>query len=309
MTITFKTTFGPGLITKPVFETMYFPAGEAHVKLISENDRTDVGPLTQYARINTADGNELFQLAMWADAVKKREEKAILHIPYLPGARADHNEEAVFGALVYADFINNLHLDKVVVFDPHSYIMTDMIKNVEIISSTRLIRQHIVGHAERGAPQRYQGIIAPDKGAVDRDMMVSLATHLPLYRAEKVRNPDTGKLSGFTCEPLPDEGKFLVVDDICDGGGTFMGLAEAIAEHSGVGRERLGLYVSHGVFSGNAHNLWEYFSEIWTTDSLKTATNIDRPHFYDNPRARLRQYNELNVNIIKLDRTLNGYSS
>ena len=34
MSISFKTTFGPGYVAEPMFETMYFPAGESHVKLI-----------------------------------------------------------------------------------------------------------------------------------------------------------------------------------------------------------------------------------------------------------------------------------
>ena len=304
MSITFSTRFGPGFVAETMFEGMYFPAGEAHVKILADKERKDVGKLTQIARVNSADGNDLFQLAMWADACRNRGEKTILHLPYLPGARADHPEELVYGARIYADFINSMHIDEVIVFDPHSHRMPDLINNVKVIDSTRLVRQHIVGHADRGGPQRYQGIIAPDKGAIERAMHVALATHLPLYRAEKKRDPDTGKLSGFSCEELPEEGKFLVVDDICDGGGTFMGLAEAI----GVGRERLGLYVSHGVFSGAAYNLWKYYSEIWTTDSLDTAHNIDRPTFYNDTVARLQQYHHLSTNVIELNRTLNGYS-
>ncbi len=291
MTVTFETRFGGGYLAEPMFESMYFPAGEAHVKLIPEKERKDVGKLTQYARINNADGNDLMILQMWADAVHGRNEEAILEMPYLPGARADHPEEMIFGAAVYADIINRMDLEKVICFDPHSHRMPELINNLVELGPAALVRQHIVGHADRGGPQRYQGIIAPDKGAVERATFVALATHLPLFRAEKVRDPDTGKLSGFTCEPLPEEGKFLVVDDICDGGGTFMGLAEA----TGVGRERLGLYVSHGVFSGAAYNLFGYFDEIWTTDSLDTASKInDGPH---------------QVNIIELNRTLKGYSA
>lgn len=293
MTVTFETRFGGGFLAEPMFESMYFPAGEAHVKLIPEKERKDVGTLRQYARINNADGNDLMILQMWADAVHNRNEEAVLEMPYLPGARADHPEELIFGAAVYADIINQMNLEKVVVFDPHSHVMPDLINNVRVISPTRLIRQHIVGHADRKFPQRYQGIIAPDKGAVERATNVALATHLPLYKAEKVRNPDTGKLSGFACETLPEKGKFLVVDDICDGGGTFMGLAEA----TGLPKERLGLYVSHGVFSGYAYGLLDHFGEIWTTDSLDTCHNLDGV------------YPGQKINVIELNRTLKGYSS
>jgi ribose-phosphate pyrophosphokinase len=54
------------------------------------------------------------------------------------------------------------------------------------------------------------------------------------------------------------------VDDICDGGGTFLGLAEA----TGLPWSRVDLYVSHGVFSKNAlKNLSEKFEYVYTTNS------------------------------------------
>ncbi|MEV5068962.1 ribose-phosphate pyrophosphokinase [Microbacterium sp. LMI12-1-1.1] len=262
MSVRFSTLIGPGFTTTPTFESMYFPAGEAHIKIANENDGK--GPLTEVARVYGADGNDLFTLAMWADAARRRDALTVLQMPYLPGARADHFDFVPFGAEVYARFINGMGVDQVVVFDPHSGVMPGMLNNVIVLESTRLVRKHVVGHADRGGPQRYDGIIAPDKGAVTRAAMVAGACHLPLYRAEKRRDPDTGKLSGFTCEPLPETGRFLVVDDICDGGGTFMGLAQA----TGLPKERLGLYVSHGVFSGRAYALHEHFGEIWTTDSM-----------------------------------------
>jgi ribose-phosphate pyrophosphokinase len=244
---------------------MRFPAGEAHIKVA--NDNAGKGELTEVARIYGAGGDDLFMLAMWADAAFRRGARRVLQMPYLPGARADHFDFVPFGAGVYADFINSLRIDQVIVYDPHSPIMPGLLRNTTVIEPARLVRQHIVGRADRDSAQRYDGIIAPDKGAVSRAASIAEATHLPLYKASKHRDPDTGKLSGFTCEPLPQHGDFLVVDDICDGGGTFVGLAEA----TGLPRERLGLYVSHGVFSGRAGYLGEHYGEVWTTDSFAPA--------------------------------------
>ncbi|WP_406245833.1 phosphoribosyltransferase family protein [Microbacterium sp. M] len=284
MTVTLSTRIGPGYFTTPTFEAMQFPAGEAHIKVINENDRK--GPLTEIARVYGADGNDLMLLAMWADAAERRGARAILQMPYLPGARADHADFIPLGAEVYAQFINALHVDQVICFDPHSPAMPAMIEGVTVIDSTRLVREHVVGKRRDDRPQHYDGIIAPDKGAVERAQNVAIATHLPLYRAEKVRDQDTGKLSGFTCDPLPDEGRFLVVDDICDGGGTFAGLAKVIDKPG----RRLGLYVSHGVFSGAAADILPtWFSEIWTTDSFTAESTLGT-----------------RTNLIPLSRTLNG---
>lgn len=293
--IQFSTRRMTGEPLDPTFTSMFFPAGEAHVK--AETDPT-AESVVEIARVYGASGDDMFTLAMWADACHRRADarhrahpesepnRMVLLMPYLPGARADHAEFVPLGAQVYADFINALGADQVVCFDPHSPVMPEMIAGVTVIDSTRLIRSHIVGRADRDTrPQHYDGIIAPDKGAAVRARQVANACHLPLYQAGKTRNPDTGKLSGFTCEPLPDNGRFLVVDDICDGGGTFMGLAEA----TGLPKERLGLYVSHGVFSRNAIQLHSAYGEIWTTDSFTPADRVN-----------------IDAHVIPLNATLNG---
>ncbi|MGA1812247.1 ribose-phosphate pyrophosphokinase [Frondihabitans sp. 4ASC-45] len=262
MTVTFSTRIGPGYVTTPTFRAHTFWAGEQHIEVINDNDGK--GSLTEMARIDGADGNDLISLAMWADAAHQRNARTILVMPYLPGARQDHADALPFGAKVYADLINSMTLDQVICLDPHSPVMPSLIDNISVLTSEHIVRKNIVGRADSDtAAQRYQGIIAPDKGAVARATAVANACHIPVYLAEKHRDPVTRQLSGFSCEPLPETGRFLVVDDICDGGGTFMGLASA----TGLPAERLGLYVSHGVYTDRAAELVNYFGEIWTTNS------------------------------------------
>lgn len=264
MAVTLSTRIGPGYITTPTFSSMYFPAGEAHIKVA--NDNAGKGELTEVARVYGADANDLMTLAMWADASHRRGARTVIHMPYLPAARADHADFVPFGCGVYADLINSMGADQVICLDPHSPVMPSLITNLTVINPAPMIRKHIVGRVDSDTrPQRYAGIIAPDKGAVARAKAVADACRLPLYRAEKHRNPETGQLSDFTCEPLPETGKLLLVDDIADGGGTFCGLAVA----TGLPAERLGLYVSHGVFSGRAGHLNRFFGEVWTTDSYR----------------------------------------
>lgn len=281
MAITLSTRIGPGYTTTPTFSMMRFPAGEPHLKVQNENEGK--GLLTEVATVTGCDAFDLITLGMWADASRQRGARTIAVLPYLPGARADRG--LPFGAAVYAAIINGMRIDRVVCFDPHSPVMPGLIDNLVVVDSAPVIRREVVGRADSDTQaQRYEGIIAPDAGAVARATRIAEAAHLPLYRALKHRNPDTGKLSGFSCDPLPTTGRFLVVDDICDGGGTFVGLAEA----TGLPRERLGLWVSHGVFSGRAPALADHFSEIWTTDSYPPL----------NPPAGLK--------TIPLERYLNG---
>jgi ribose-phosphate pyrophosphokinase len=75
-------------------------------------------------------------------------------------------------------------------------------------------------------------------------------------------------LEGFRVYEDDLQGKdCLIVDDICDGGGTFIGLAKELKKHNA---GNLYLSVSHGIFSKGLKELNQYFTNIFTTDSFKT---------------------------------------
>lgn len=258
MSITFHQKQQDGSIANSAVEPFQFPGGEWHLRLPEEPETT------AYARVTGCDMNDLASLGLWADWVHATGQRAVAHIPYLPAARADRGTP--FGARVYADLLNSLHLDEVVVFDPHSPVAPEMIANVRVVEATAVIAEQVIPHGD------YAAILAPDAGAVHRAGLVAERTGLPLLTATKTRDFETGKLTGFHApEHLPD-GRILVVDDICDGGGTFMGLAQALdGKLNQLGQ--LDLWVSHGIFSGNAHNLRHWFDTVWTTDSHSGAFN------------------------------------
>lgn len=234
---------------------MTFPAGEQHI--VPSQDPQ--GPLAVLVR--GAGAEDLVSAAMAIDAARRAGRSTALVLPYLPGARQDRG--LPFGAEVYARLINAVHADRVLAVDPHSPVMPGLIEHLELHPLARLVRAAMTRRVADSRAVPYVGVIAPDAGAVGRAGAVAAALGLPLHRAGKRRDPATGKLSGFTCEVLPEQGRLLVVDDICDGGGTFAGLAEV----TGLGPERLDLWVTHGVFSGRAAQLREHFGEIHTTDS------------------------------------------
>ena len=246
-----------GFTVRSSAAVMTFPAGEAHIKVNTAAAET---PL--YLYLTGADANEYMSAAMWIDYAHQGGHTVSALIPYLPGARQDRGTP--FGAQVYANLINAMNADEVVCFDPHSAVMPALINNLRIVGP-----ETVVGLAVKKARPGYAGVICPDEGARSRSAVTAQALGLPLFHAAKHRDFTTGRLSGFTCEELPAEGRFLVVDDICDGGGTFMGLAGA----TGLGPDRLDLWVSHGVFSGNAAQLTQAYGTIYTTDSHPGATN------------------------------------
>lgn len=235
------------------------PAGEWHV----QNPKGFHGICI--ATVCGAFPSDLIAMSVWADAVHRDGATPVLLIPYLPGARQDRRQVGeALSAKVYADLINACNFEQVICVDPHSDVMPALIDRLKIITADRIV-EHILSQV----PFHFQGFIAPDAGASKKVWTVSQRLDRPMYQALKHRDMGTGKLSGFTCEQLPqDAGMFLLVDDICDGGGTFMGLASYLEEEQNIGREKLALCVTHGAFTGdNAKNLAKYFRAIFTTDS------------------------------------------
>jgi len=92
---------------------------------------------------------------------------------------------------------------------------------------------------------------------------------------EKVRNTLTGEVTDYRVEgdlPVRLNSSFsnsvLVIDDICDGGRTFIELAKVLkAKQSDVS---LALYVTHGIFSKGLDELRTYYDYIYTTNTIKT---------------------------------------
>lgn len=72
--------------------------------------------------------------------------------------------------------------------------------------------------------------------------------------------------------PTPKNNTFLIVDDLCDGGGTFIAEAKYLREkYPGV---KLHLAIFHGLFTQGLEPLLEYFDEIIATNSYQ---DIDHP--------------------------------
>jgi ribose-phosphate pyrophosphokinase len=181
-----------------------------------------------------------------------------LILPYVPGARQDRinpTGDVLFTIQSVARMINSRLFERVVILDPHSQYTVGLINNV-LVYPQEFVARHFDAF-------RYDGIIAADKGGEERARQMRYALGLPMFYGGKTRDVSTGKLSGFTLEYIPS-GHYLVVDDICDGGGTFTGLAEKIREQGSTAD----LFVSHGIFSKGASALLNHYNTIYTTDSL-----------------------------------------
>ena len=240
-----------------------FPGGEPHVKLDTFKEELPGAKVNISVRLNSF--NDLGKLLILCDAIKNLKGSInTIYIPYFPGARQDKKVIAeAFTVKIYADIINNLGANEIVICDPHSEVAPGLLNNVKILSQEDIWKKYIKEQIVKNQNFVY---ISPDQGASKKTKL--LAGNNEIIYCTKQRDLKTGRLSGFTVNANSLKAKHgIIIDDICDGGGTFIGLAKELRKK---GMEKLTLCVTHGIFSKGFEVLWEYFDSIHTTNSIKS---------------------------------------
>lgn len=116
--------------------------------------------------------------------------------------------------------------------------------------------------------ENYDLILFPDESAAKR--FQNEFHGIVKHTCVKKRDQQSGEIvSHWIPTDVEDFDRILVVDDLCDGGRTFLNIAEKLNQATG-GANKLDLYVVHGVFSNNAiARLKESYDTIYTTNSYQ----------------------------------------
>ena len=262
------------------FEIVKFATPETNVRLRTENL-----PKTReliLARCMT--WQDIMHLIS-ADFILTRNEIFVKwFIPYKPFARQDritnvkHADESFLLKKIFTSCDKyDLH-DRIVFLDVHS---NEHKFGRNINQTTPILHYKLFTCGYPGEHKDLQQsciVIAPDAGANKK--ISNLTTFWEnRYSCDKVRDPVTGALTEFSvpyikCENIKN---LVICDDICDGGGTFNGIAKYLQQYrskeSGV---NLILYVTHGLFTKGLDQLLENFDYIITTNSIEQKIENSR---------------------------------
>ena len=211
---------------------------------------------------------EVFTLMCVVDMIRRisKNPRIKLWIPYLINARMDRikKPEQNFSLKVFANFINSLNFDKVVVYNVHSNVSEALIDNIINIDPTFDVDAVI-------SKYKPDVIYFPDEGACKRyaDLDCIKESDLPVIFGIKKRDFATGKILGLNVVSDTDltGKKVLIVDDICSAGGTFKFSAMKLKE---LGASDVALYISHcedNIQNGDLLKT-DLVSKIYTTDSI-----------------------------------------
>lgn len=230
-----------------------FPDNQPHVNIQGIEEGEEVKVIC-----SITDSVKMMQLLQTANALDNLfAKKKVLVIPYLMAARYDrlmqHGDS--IDLKVVADLVNSCGFAKVFLFDVHSEVAALLIKNVVSITNQQMVEQYLQPEAV---------LICPDAGASKKvGKYFGWNKNLKdIVYCNKNRNLSTGNLTLEVLEPKECDGRnCVIIDDLCDGGATFLAIADQIKP------KHLTLIVTHGIFSKGFAALEQKFSEIIVSDS------------------------------------------
>lgn len=243
-------------------KTIQFPAGEVTVR-VSEEDMSGEMTIVLHFRSYAT----VFQALSAANAIRHAHPLAVISllIPYFPSSRQDRvtGYGHAFDAQVMANVLLSGEFDTITTWDAHSDVLgalfpPGVFKNVpqwDLLSPfVETIEQPV--------------LISPDAGSEKKTRMLAEKIKCPMTLATKLRDTETGALSGTEIGYYEqyDHRNMVIIDDICDGGGTFLLLAKAIRQR--YAPKSLSLVVTHGIFSKGKEILEKEFNTVYALNDF-----------------------------------------
>lgn len=255
------------------FKISKFPDGQQTVDIEMKALFLQGEDIQVFARIRTFRDLELIIAAN--QALREIAVASVsLYVPYFMGSRSDRKfQEGGVNYLkhVICPIINSQNFNTVLTLDPHSDVLEACLNNYEKVNNFALVKYALTDIDNRNGAQERICLVSPDGGALKKIYDVAEEFKISnIITAMKHRDIKTGKITHTEVPNLPisignERMKFVIVDDICDGGRTFIELAKAI----NLQRPTADIYliVTHGIFSAGLVELDKYFTKIYTTNS------------------------------------------
>ena len=175
-----------------------------------------------------------------------------LTMPYVVNSRLDrtHSDNEVFTLKYFAEIINDLKFNKVLIVDPHSIVSEALIDNVCVLRPHNIIDDAINKMRSLNEFKRELVIYFPDDGAYKRYKDMPCFKDFNCIYGKKERDWETGKILGIEIydkngSKLTNELEncdVLMVDDIISYGGTLAYSADKLKE---MGAAHISAYATH----------------------------------------------------------------
>ena len=234
-----------------------FSGGEVGVKFDEVDDLIHNMSNDFFIKADLKSASDLIELIMVTDAIRRlrghQSPDITLEMPYVPYARQDRvcAPGEAFGIKVLCDIINAQNYKSVHIWDPHSDVTTALLNNVTVMEQYMLFDLYYNPNFQEDTPLPGADntvLVSPDAGANKKTFKFAQELGIDkVVRADKIRDVSNGKiLETIVYSGHIGDKNFLIIDDICDGGRTFIELAKVLRPRTS---GKIYLYVTHGIFS------------------------------------------------------------
>ena len=213
--------------------------------------------------------DNLMQLLIMMDALRRASARRITAvIPYFGYARQDRKTDGrtPISAKLVANLISASGADRVLTVDLHA----GQIQGFFDIPTDNLFGGPVMidDIKERFGRDKIV-MVSPDVGGVVRARALANKLNADLAIVDK-RRPEPGKSEVMNIIGEVKGARCIMLDDICDSGGTLANAAAALKEQGAVS---VSAYVTHGVLSGNAVQRIEksVLDELVMTDTIQPS--------------------------------------
>lgn len=241
--------------SKVAYKTTRFPDGEPHFTFLEELDHKE--DYLVICRITSAE--DLFILLQINDILSRHEIVWDLYIPYLMSMRMDRvmDFNRPFSLNVVCNILNTMNYRYIMVLEPHSD-RTRSLLGTRCYPQKFYFEPHLDIHSN---------IIFPDSGAYQRYNILTKDWGYMVFN--KVRDLETGKIKEFSIgrEVNCYYPTFTFIDDLCDGGGTFLGELKILKEKYPNGE--FNIVVCHAVNLEGLKKLCDNFDYVTVSNSFK----------------------------------------
>jgi len=257
-----------------------FPDGQRQVSIVrwKSKDNTkwwDCHGVQVVSRLNNFQDLELIICAV--KSLRNLGVKGIkLFTPYFLGSRSDKQfEDGSNNYLkdVICPIINSLNFESVIIRDPHSDVLEACLSNFEKFDNVRLVGWSLnkISNIHKNIDDVV--LFSPDAGATKKIYKVAerIGYKEKIVTCSKDRDAD-GKITKCVV-PFTDGWRnknLIIIDDICDGGATFINIAKEIKTRR---TNKIYLIVTHGIFSKGFEELNKYFDGIYCTNSYSDISD------------------------------------
>lgn len=265
------------------YEMFKFPGGEVHFRY--KADCKD--PIRIEGRFHYAD--MLIALGIVVDTFKSNGCPYIeVFIPYMPYGQADRKfseGESFSLKTITLNWLNQLPVDKYIVFDPHSDVTPALLKSCEVVDNSEFIHtvlatlypKKVAGNASFIVDKKQSDdnliLLAPDAGAYKKIFHLAKKLNFDgeVMCCQKHRDPKSGKIELEV--PVLGLKDILVVDDICVGGATFRAISQQAPKRKRSGLIRA-LAVSHVIDGVMFKKLYDEYDTLFATDSRQPLMGV-----------------------------------